>query len=84
MSHITEEKSFDDIDNISIEPWWRKKATEMEIISSIYGAESLTDMEQPSETELGSFTVRVEPNCGTDVIGCSVELTFYYQSEDSI
>ena len=79
FSAISEEKSLDEL-----QPWV-KKAEEMEIIQSILGADegNFTVTEEPSETTLGSFHVRVAPNCGMEIAGCFIELEMTYLDLDS-
>ena len=78
-SVISEEKSFDEIQT------WVKKQDEIEKIQSLYGQEegNFTITEEPSESTLGSFRVRIGPNCGMEIKGCFVELEMNYLDLDS-
>ena len=57
----------------------------MEIIQSILGEDegNFTLLEEPSETALGSFHVRIAPNCGMELAGCFIELVMTYLDVDS-
>ena len=61
----------------------------MEIIQSILGVDHegsnlTTVIESPSEHCLGEFQVRLFPNCGTEIAGCSLELEMKYLDSDSL
>ena len=81
FSAITEESNADTQDD---RPPWERKREEMEIISSFIGIEShFTVVEEPSETATGQFHVLIEPNCGMDIAGCSMEIQVTYRDLDS-
>ena len=64
---------------------WDRKLEEMEIINSLYGQDdNYTMIVEPSATETGSFSLRIEPNCGTETVGCSIEMQMTYQDVESM
>ena len=80
FSAISEEKSFD-YDQMP----WLKKAEEMEIIQSLLSDEShFTVIEEPDETQVGSFRIRLSPNCGMELAGCFIELEMSYLEVESM
>ena len=62
VSTITEERSCEDV--------LLRQKEEMESISATQGEENFEQLHEPSETQVGSFRVRIEPNCGMEVAGC--------------
>ena len=56
----------------------------MEIIRAINGEENFKVTEEPSETQAGAFWMHLVPNCGVDVVGCSVEVDFWYLDLESL
>ena len=57
----------------------------MDIIQSILGQDegNFTVLEEPSETALGQFRVRIDPYCGMELAGCFIELEITYLEVDS-
>ena len=41
-------------------------------------------MQEPSETQEGSFRVRIEPNCGMQLAGCFINLELSYKSLEAM
>lgn len=59
------------------EPWIEKKE-EMERIKGMLDEGCLTVLEEPSQTEVGSFRARISPKCSMEIPGCFVELEMQY------
>ena len=82
LSRISEERNAE----VDLLQPWERKAEEMEVLKSLVHDgenENFNYIEMPTETEPGSFSVLLRPNCGADLAGCFIEMNFNYTSVHS-
>ena len=61
---------------ISIPEIWRKRDEEIQILQFL--CEKVRILAAPCEENEGSFLATLGPNCGMDVVGCSIQIRVNY------